>query len=55
MEQKCYKVSRRCNIVGYNDTFYVLAANKEDALKIVFPYDYFEPFYKYFRYYVEEY
>ena len=55
MEQKCYAVHRRTNIVGYNATYYVLAANKEDALKIAFPYDDFEPFYKYFRYYVEEY
>ena len=55
MEKKCYKVSRRCNIVGYNDTFYVLAANKQEALQIAFPYDYLDRWYKYFRYNVEEY
>ena len=55
MEQRCYAVSRKCNIVGYNETYYVLAENKEEALNIAFPYDYLERWHKYFRYYVEEY
>lgn len=55
MEKKCYAVHRRCNTVGYNDTYYVLAENKEEALKIAFPYDYLETWYKFFRYYVKEY
>ena len=55
MEKKCYAVHRRCNIVGYNTTYYVLAANKEEAVNIAFPYDHFERWYKYLRYYVEEY
>ena len=54
MEQKCYKVSRRCNMVGYNETYHVLAANKKEAVKIAFPYDHLERWSKYFHYYVEE-
>ncbi len=55
MEKKTYAVHRRSNIVGYNDTYYVLASNKEEAMNIAFPYDYLETWHKYFRYYVEEY
>lgn len=36
MEKKCYAVHRKCNMVGYNSTYYVLAANKEEALKTAF-------------------
>jgi hypothetical protein len=55
MEKKYYAVHRMCNIVGYNDTYYVLAENKKEALRLAFPYDYLEPLHKFFRYYVEEY
>ena len=55
MEKKTYAVHRRSNIIGYNTTYYVLAASKDEALKIAFPYDRFERWCPYFRYYVEEY
>ena len=55
MDKKCYAVHRKCNIVGYTTTYYVLATNKDEAVKIAFPYDYLHRWHQYFRYYVEEY
>ena len=56
MEMKVYEVRRVCNIIGYNDTFYVLATTKEEAIKKAFPYDKYgnEWWVKYCRYYAYE-
>lgn len=56
MEQKVYEVRRVCNIIGCNETFYVLAITKEEAFKKAFPYDKYgkEWWLQFCRYYVEE-
>ena len=39
MEQKVYEVHRVTNIVGYNDTFYVLATTEKEAVEKAFPHN----------------
>ena len=56
MEMKVYEVRRVCNIIGYNDTFYVLATTKKEDVEKAFPYDKYgnEWWVKYCRYYAYE-